>query len=75
MQYAYYGESESELKNRAGDHVSTPALTGKSVYSYKKYAVRDHCLFSGHVCSFDGVAVLNYEHTSLNVWYKSHYQV
>ena len=27
----------------------------------KKSSVKDHCLLSGHVCSFDDFTVLNYE--------------
>ena len=58
---AYYGETERHLKVRAGAHISTSPLTGKKVNNNKKYSVKDHCLLSGHVCSFEGFAVLNYE--------------
>ena len=45
---------------------------GKRVNN-KKSSVRDHCLLSGHVCSFDDFTVLNYESTSLNGWSKNLY--
>ena len=35
-------------------------LTGKKVNNNKK-SVKDHCLLSGHVCSFEDFSVLNYE--------------
>ena len=34
---------------------------GKSVNKNKKSFVKDHCLLSGHVCSFEHFTVLNYE--------------
>ena len=34
---------------------------GKSVNINKKSSVKDHCLLSGHVCSFDDFTALNYE--------------
>ena len=34
---------------------------GKKVHNNKKSPVKDHCLLSGHVCSFDDFTVLNYE--------------
>ena len=57
----YYGETERHLKVRAGEHISTSPLTGKRVHNNKKSSVKDHCLLSGHVCSFDDFTVLNYE--------------
>ena len=57
----YYGETERHLKVRAGEHISTSPLTGKRVNNNKKSSVKDHCLLSGHVCSFDDFTVLNYE--------------
>ena len=57
----YYGETERHLKVRAGEHISTFPLTGKRVHSNKKSSVKDHCLLSGHVCSFGDFTVVNYE--------------
>ena len=57
----YYGETERHLKVRAGKRISTSPLTGKRVHNNKKSSVKDHCLLSGHVCSFDNFTVLNYE--------------
>ena len=57
----YYGETERHLKVRAGEHISTSPLTGKRVNNNKKPSGKDHCLLSGHVCSFDDFTVLNYE--------------
>ena len=57
----YYGENERHLKLRAGEHISTSPLTGKRVHNNKKSSVKDHCLMSGHMCSFDDFTVLNYE--------------
>ena len=34
---------------------------GKRVNNKKKSSVKDHYLLSGHVCSFEGFTVLNYE--------------
>ena len=36
-------------------------LIGKRVNNNKKYFVKYHCLLSGHVCSFEDFAALNYE--------------
>ena len=55
----YYGETERHLKVRAGEHISTSPLTGKRVNNNKKSSVKDHCLLSGHVCSFEDFTVLN----------------
>ena len=41
--------------------LGTSPLTGKRVNNNKKSFVKDHCLLSGHVCSFEDVTVLNYE--------------
>ena len=41
--------------------ISTSPLTGKRVNNNKKSSVKDHCLLSGHVCSFEDFSVLNYE--------------
>ena len=49
----YYGETESHLKVRAGEHISTSPLTGKRVNNNKN--------LSGHMCSFEDFTVLNYE--------------
>ena len=57
----YYGETERHLKVRAGEHISTSPLTGKRVNNNKKSSVKDHCLLSGHVCSFEDFTVINYE--------------
>lgn len=54
-------KTEHHLKVRASVHVSFSALTLKSVNNSNKSAVKDHCILSGHVCSFDGFVVLNYE--------------
>ena len=56
----YYGETERHHKVRAGEHISTSPLTGKSVKNSKKSSVKDHCLLSGHVCSFEDFTFLNY---------------
>ena len=57
----YYGKTELYLKGRAGEHISTSPLMGKRVHDNKKSFIKDHCLLSGHVCSFDDSTVLNYE--------------
>ena len=57
----YYDETECHLKVRAGEHISTSPLTGKRVNNNKKFSVKDHCLLSGHVCSFEDFTVLDYE--------------
>ena len=57
----YYGETERHLKVRAGELISTFPLTGKRVNNNEKSSVKDHCLLSGHVCSFEDFTVLNYE--------------
>ena len=49
------------LKVRAGEHISTSPLTRKRVNNNKKSSVKDHCLFSGHLCSSDDFTILNYE--------------
>ena len=41
--------------------INTSPLAGKMVHNNKKSSVKDHCLLSGHVCSFDDFTVLNYE--------------
>ena len=50
----YYGETERHLKVRAGEHI-------KYVSVNKKSSVKDHCLLSGHACSFEDFTVLSYE--------------
>ena len=55
----YYNKTKRHLKVRAGEHISTSSLTRKRVNNNKKSSVKDHCLLSGHVCSFDGFTVLN----------------
>ena len=57
----YYGESERHLEVKGAEHISTSPLTGKRVNNNKKSSVKDHCLLSGHVCSFEDFSVLNYE--------------
>ena len=57
----YYSETERHLKVRAGEHISTSPLTGKRVHNNKKSSVKDHCLLSGHVPSFEDFNILNYE--------------
>ena len=57
----YYSETERHLKVRAGEHISMSPLTGKRVNNNKKSSVKDHCLLSGHVCSFEDFTVINYE--------------
>ena len=57
----YYGEVERNLKVTAGEHITTSSLTGKRVNNNKKSSVKDYCLLSGHVRSFDDFTVLNYE--------------
>ena len=57
----YYGETERHIEVCAGEHISTSPLTGKRIGSNKKSSVKDHCLLSGLVCSFDDFTVLNYE--------------
>ena len=39
---------------------------GKRVNNKKKSSVKDHYLLSGHVCSFEGFTVLNYESHNFN---------
>ena len=58
---SYYGKTERPLKVRAGEHISPSPLSGKRAINNKKSSVKDHCLLSGHVCSFDNFTVLNYE--------------
>ena len=62
----YYDETERHLKVRAGEHISTSRLTRKRVNNNKKSSVKDQCLLSGHVCSFDNFAVLNCESHKFN---------
>ena len=57
----YYGESERHLEVKGAEHIRTSPLTGKRVNNNKKSSVKDHCLLSGHVCSFEDFSVLNYE--------------
>ena len=57
----YYGKTERHLKIRAGEHINTYALMGESISNNKKSTVKDHCLFSGHVYSFDDFTVFSYE--------------
>ena len=57
----YYGENESHLKVRVGEHINMSPYTRKRVNNDKKSAAKDHCLFLGHVCLFEDVFVLNYE--------------
>ena len=57
----YYGKTAHHLKVRSGEDISKSPLMGKRVNNNKKSFVKDHCLLSGHVCSFDDFTVLNYE--------------
>ena len=57
----YYGETERHRKVRASEHISTSPVMGKRVNNNKKPSFKDHCLLSGHVCSFEDFTVLNYE--------------
>ena len=57
----YYGKIDRHLKVRAGKHINTSPLTRKRDNNNKKSSVKDHCLLSGHVCSFKVFTVLNYE--------------
>ena len=57
----YYDETERHLKVRADQHLSASPLMGKRVNNNKKSSVKDHCLLSRHVCSFDDFTVLNYK--------------
>ena len=36
-------------------------LMGKGVNNNKKSSVKDHCLLSGNMCSFDDFTIWNYE--------------
>ena len=57
----YYGETEHNLKVRAGEHISMSPLMGKSVNNNKNFSVKDHCLWSSQVCSFGDFTFLNHE--------------
>ena len=57
----YYREIERHPKVRTEEHISTSPLTGKRVNNNKKSSVKDRCLLSGHVCSFEDFTVLNWE--------------
>ena len=57
----YYGETDRHLEVKAGEHINTSPLTKNRVNNNKKSSVKDHCLLSGHVCSFEDFSVLNYE--------------
>ena len=49
----YYGETEFDLKVRAGERLRTSPLTETRVNNNKKSSVKDHCLLSGYVRSFE----------------------
>ena len=57
----YYSETEHHLKVRAGDNKSRSPITGKRVNNNTRSSVKDHCFFSGHVCSVDDFTVFYYE--------------
>ena len=57
----YYSETDRHPKVIAGEHISMSSLTGKRANNNKRSSVKDHCLLSGHVCSFEDFTVLNYE--------------
>ena len=48
-------------------------LTETRVNKSKKSVVKDHCIVSGHVYSFDGFTGLNY--ANLNAWWKNLYSL
>ena len=66
----YYGETERYLKVRAREDVSACPLTGKRVNNNKKSSVKDHCILSGHVCSFEDFTVLDYKSHKFKVLIK-----
>ena len=68
-----YDKTERHLKVRAGGHIWTSPLTGKSVNDNKKSSVKYHYLLSGHVFFLIILPSWIMSHTSLNAWLKNLY--
>ena len=66
----YYGETERHLNVRSGEHLSLSALTVQRVNNNKKSSVKDNCLFSNHLGSFEDFPVLTYESNPLKLLIK-----
>ena len=64
----YYGKTERHLKVRAGEHIRSSPLTGKSVNNNKKTSVKDRWLLSGHMFHLTISPFWIMSHTSLNGW-------
>ena len=65
----YHSETERHLNVRSGEYLFLSAFTGKHVNN-KKSAVKDHCLFSDHVGSFEDFSILMYESNSFKLLIK-----
>ena len=52
-----YCETERHLKVRAGEHIGASPLTGNRLITTKRFSVKDYCLLSRHVYSFDDFTV------------------
>ena len=48
----YYRETKRHLKVKVGEHIIVSALIGERD-SNKKNVLKNHCLLSGHACSFN----------------------
>ena len=66
----YYGETERHLNVRSREHLSLSAITGKRINKNKKLAVKNHCLFSNRVGSFEDFSILTYESNSFKLFIK-----
>ena len=55
----YYGETGRHLKVTTGEHIIESPLMGKKGNNNKKSSIKDHCLLSGHIYTFDNFTVLN----------------
>ena len=55
---------------RSGEHLSLSALTVQRVNNNKKSSVKDNCLFSNHLGSFEDFPVLTYESNPLKLLIK-----
>ena len=55
---SYYGETDSHLRVRAGEHINLSPLTFKHCKPSKESAVRDHLLFCDNDPSFEEFFVL-----------------
>ena len=55
---SYYGETDSHLRVRAGEHIGLSPLTFKKCKPSKESAVRDHLLFCDNDPSFEEFSVL-----------------